>query len=127
MSKTVKIIYACLIAVTVIFLAVTLSIPNHGNGNGWEYGNWTGFVLYPLYYIVLGIALGLFLSPKQICIHFAVLYGITFVSFFRQLSGTRSARARDSAICPCLHPLSPVLHRHGSCHLGNQKTYRQYA
>ena len=107
MSKSVKIIYACLIAVTVIFLAVTLSIPNHGNGNGWEYGNWTGFILYPLYYIVLGIALGLFLSPKQICIHFAVLYGITFVSFFVNYlaHGQHAPEILPFALACTLYPL----------------------
>lgn len=107
MSKPVKIIYASLIAATVIFLAVTLSIPDHGNGNGWEYGIWTIFILYPLYYTVLGIALGLFLFLKHICINFAVLYGITFVSFFVNYlaRGQHAPEILPFALACTLYPL----------------------
>ena len=82
MSKPVKMTYAVLLAVTAIFLAVTLSIPDHGNGNGWEYGLWTAFFLYPLYYVVLGIGLGLLLPARWICVSFLILYGISFAAFF---------------------------------------------
>ena len=82
MSKPTKLTYAALLAVTAIFLAVTLSIPDHGNGNGWEYGLWTAFFLYPLYYAVLGIGLGLLLPARWICVSFPILYGITFAAFF---------------------------------------------
>ena len=68
--------------ITVLFLAVTLSIPDHGNGSGREYGLWLCSVLYPAYYVLLGAVIGFLFPPKQLCLNSAAVYVITFLAFF---------------------------------------------
>ncbi len=107
MKKKTTVIYIALIAVTALFLAVTLAIPDHGNGSGWEYGLWCVSTLYPLYYIGLGIVLGAFLPPKQICLNGAILYVITFFAFFLNylISGSAMPDLVPFSLSCVLYPL----------------------
>ncbi len=82
LKKKTTIPCVLLLVATALLLTVTLTAPNHGNGNGFDYGLWTALILYPCWYGAMGIVFGLLLSPKHIGVMGAALYVVTFLCFF---------------------------------------------
>jgi len=114
MTKPKTIAWLILVGMTALFLGITMSVPDHGNGNGWEYGWWLTLTLYPAWYGVLGIAVGLFLPRvhmrRNLLIHFAVLYGIFFAAdLICWLASGQMPELLPFAAACLLYPLTSII------------------